>query len=540
MAQKSVKKNFLNGAMILTLSLAICKFIGFVYKIPLMNMLGGDGWGYYNDAYQVYSLLFVISTGGIPVAIAKLVSESNAVGRIHEPKKILSLALGSFAVVGSVGTLVLILCAKWFANSVVQTPQSAISIMAIAPAIFFVSLGASFKGYFQGYKEMTPTAVYQIIEAFTKLLGLIIVVVLIALGYGDNFEVLACGAVLGVTLGSLTSTTYMFIRFYFGRDPIDTSVTNPIANRSNSAIFNAIVKIAVPVTLSSSVMSITSLLDMIFVKNSLITSGLSAVESNFVYGSYSGCCYSLFNLPPTITQTIGISVLPFISELFYLGKRKEAHTNMDSSLRIVSLLAAPCAIGLSFFSKEIISLVYSGIPDEIAIAAPAFRILALGIYFVAMVYPTSLFLQACGKASVPLISMLVGAILKIVININLVSIPAIRINGAPIGTLACYGSILVINLIMLYKHQKYRPHIISVFIKPILASVVAVGGAYGVFMLADILLPVKLATLVGIGFAVIFYLILIFAFKAVNKFDVQLLPKGQKISEILERKGLIK
>ena len=535
MSQKA-KKNFLGGAAILTVALALVKVIGFVYKIPLTSILEGDGFGYYNDAYQVYSLLFVISTGGIPVAIAKMISESNAVGRINEPKKILSIALKAFSVIGIIGTLVLVFGAKWFAEVVVKTPESTISIIAVAPAIFFVSLGAAFKGYFQGYKNMAPTAVFQIIEALTKLLGFVVVFVLMAMGYKDRPDVLACGAILGVTLGSFTSTVYMFIRFYFGKEEIDVSVQNPIESRSNSALFRAMVKIAVPVTISASVMSITSLRDMIFVKNSLIASGLTAKTANFVYGSYAGCCYSLFNLPPTITQTIGISVLPFISALFSQGKIKESHKNMDSSMRIVSLIAAPCAIGLSFFAKPILSLIYP-IPKEVAVAAPAFTILALGIYLVAIVYPTNLFLQACGKASVPMISMFVGAVLKIIINIVLVSNPGIRINGAPYGTLACYGSILVINLVMLYKQQKYKPELLSVFIKPLGAAVISVGAAR---LLYNLLGGGKLMTLASIGVAGVLYIALILLFKTLNTFDVSLLPKGEKIANVLTKKGLIK
>lgn len=533
------KNNFLNGAMILTAALLIVKVIGFFYKIPLFNLIGGDGWGYYNDAYQVYSLMFVISTGGIPVAIAKLISESNAVGRINEPKKILSLSLKCFALIGIIGMLILIFFAKLFAELIVKTPGSTMSIMAIAPAVFFVSLGSSFKGYFQGYKNMAPTAIYQVLEATAKLLGLLIVVVLIALGYTEP-SILACGAVMGVTIGSFVSSVFMFIRFYFGKEQIDTSVKNPIANRSNSVLFKAMLKIAIPVTLSSSVMSITSLLDMVFVKNSLIASGLTAETANFVYGSYSGCCYSLFNLPPTITQTIGISVFPFISELFSLNKKKEAYKNMDSSMRIVSLIAAPCAIGMSFFAYPILSVIYFR-PTEVNIATSPFHVLALGIYLVAMVYPTNLFLQATGKERIPLISMLIGAILKIVVNITLVSMPSVRINGAPFGTLLCYGSILIINLFMLYKTQKYKPNIMSVFIKPILASLLSVGISYIVyrFVLYGNVSSL-ICAVIGIGLSAILYVAFIFILKAINKDDVMLLPKGEKIADILSRKGLIK
>lgn len=553
----NTKKNFLGGAMILTAALLIVKVIGFIYKIPLMNMLGGDGYGYYNDAYQVYSLLFVLSTGGIPVAIAKLVSESNALGRINEPKKILSLSLKAFSVIGLIGTLILIFFARWFAEVVVKTPGSTISIIAIAPAVFFVSLGASFKGFFQGYKDMLPTAIYQILEAAAKLLGLVVVLILILTG-NTSASVLACGAILGVTFGSLVSTTFMFIRFYFGKEPIKPNVVNPIENRSNGTIFKAMLKIAIPVTLSSSIMSLTSTIDMISVKQALINSGLPVLTeaeidalkeagasfvttANSVYGAYTGCTTSLFNLPPTLTQTIGISVLPFVSELFAKNQKKEAYKNMDSSMRIVSLIAAPCAIGLSFFAYPILSLLFSGRPHEVVIATPAFHILALGIYLVAMVYPTSLFLQACGRVNIPLISMLIGAVLKLVTNYTLVSQPSLRINGAPYGTLLCYGTILVINLAMLYKTQRYKPQFMSVFLKPLLASLVAVGASYAVyrFVLFE-RISIKLCAILGIGLAGVLYVILIFVFKAIERDDVLLLPKGERICALLERRGLIK
>ena len=540
---KDTKKNFLNGALVLTGALIIVKIIGFIYKIPLVNMLGGDGYGYYNDAYQVYSLLFVISTGGIPVAIAKLVSESNAVGRINEPKKILSLSLKVFAAVGVIGTLVLVFFAKWFATVVVKTPGSTISIIAIAPAIFFVSLGASFKGFFQGYKDMKPTAVYQILEAASKLLGLGVVLVLLKMGH-KSASVLACGAILGVTFGSLVSTTYMFIRFYFGKDPVLTNVQNPVASRNNNALFRAMIKIAIPVTLSSSIMTLTSTIDMISVKQALINSGLPTkgkLTANFYYGAYTGCTTSLFNLPPTITQTIGISVLPFISELFAKNKAREAYKNMDSSMRIVSLLAAPCAVGMSFFSYPILSLLFGSKPKEVAIAAPAFTILALGIYLVAMSYPTSLFLQACGRVNTPLIAMGIGAVLKLVTNYILVSQPSLRINGAPYGTLLCYGSILVINLLMLYRTQRYKPQIISVFVKPLVCSVVSIGSAYLVYeFVFSAFLPLKLASLSGIAVAGVLYVVLVFVIRALCRDDVLLLPKGEKIADFLTSKGIIK
>ena len=540
--KNNIEKSFLNGALILSVASILIKIIGAIYRIPLVHLIGGDGMGYYNDAYQIYSLLFVISTAGIPVAIAKLVSESNALGRINEPKKILRLAIITFSIIGFIGMCVMYFGVDMFI-SLTKTPQSRLSIMAIAPSIFFVSLTASFKGFFQGYKNMVPTAIYQIIEATAKLLGLVIVVVLIHIGYKDNYAVLACGAVLGVTFGAFCSMLFMLLRFVFGKkEKIVIPELNIVPNRKTSVIFKSMLAISIPVTFSSAVMSLTSFIDMVLVKNSLIAAGFTADTANFMYGSYTGCTSSLFNLPPTITLTVGVSILPFLSSAFSINDTKTAFKNMHSSMKVVSLIAMPCSIGMSVMARPILNLLFASKPDEVDVAAPTLQILALAIIFVSFVSLTNVFLQSAGKAYIPILTMIIGAVIKIVVNYNLVRIPGININGAPIGSLLCYSSIVIVNIIFIYKFTKFKLPVISVFIKPLICSIACSGSAYLVYYLLHVQLNISnaLSTLLGLFIAVIIYFILIFVVKAIERDDLLLLPKGDKIASLFTKLKLIK
>ena len=534
------QKNFLSGAIILSVANILVKIIGGIYKIPLVWLMGGTGMGYYNDAYQIYAMLFIISTAGIPVAISKMVSESNTLNRTKEPKKILKIAVISFAIIGFIGMAVMVLGVRVF-TMVIKNPNADLSIIAIAPAIFFVSMTSAFKGYFQGYKNMTPTAVYQIIEAIAKLIGLGIVAFLISMGYKENYRVLAAGAVLGVSFGSFCSAIFMFLRYFFGKKEV-INETNYVKSRTTSTILAQIIKIAIPVTLSSAVMSLTSFIDMVFVKRSLNSIASFTVEkANFYYGSFTGCCYSLFNLPTAITLTVGVSVLPFISSALAGGNKDEAHRHMKSSMKVVSLLAMPCVTGLFFMARPILNFLYSSRPDEVSIAILPMRILALSIFFVSFVSLLNVILQASGKVNIPMYTMFAGAVAKIFINVTLVRIPSININGAPIGSFCCYGLIVLLDLIFIKKYTGFTMPFKNIVLKPLLCAIACGATGISVYLLLEkISVNLYISTMISLVVAVIVYVICVIGFKILEKDDIMLLPKGDKIYSLLNKRGLIK
>ncbi len=535
------QKNFLSGALILTLANAVAKVIGAIYKIPLNNMLGTVGTNYYNDGYQIYALLFVLSTAGIPVAIAKMVSEAVATGRANEPKKILKNSLWVFGILGAVLATLLMIFVDPLSALLRSGETVNYCIAMVAPAIFFVAISSVIKGFFQGYKDMVPSAWFQVIEASFKLVGLVIVIVMV---FGLNISdpvLLACGGILGVTFGSFAASLFMLIRYLrekdFGKyDP------DALASNSNRNIIKTIITLAIPISLSSAVMSITSTLDMIFVKFSLqrfgIAGGMSAEKAlemaKDVYGAYIGSTSSLFNLPPTITITVGIAVLPFLTGAFAVGKKQEAFANMRSASKVVSLIAMPCALGMSVMSEGIIRLLFK--KDFWQVGIPCMQLLGISIFFVSFVSLTGTFLQSVGRVKTSLFTMAIGAIAKLAVNLFMVE--NIGILGAPMGTFACYGTIFLLNCLFIKKYMGFSMPIGTIVFRPLICTLVCCGAAYGSWWaLCQVLGYSRLWVIVALGLAVVVYAIMVLALKVLSKEDMALLPKGERIGEILARKG---
>lgn len=535
------QKNFLSGALILTLANALAKVIGAIYKIPLNNMLGTVGTNYYNDGYQIYALLFVLSTAGIPVAIAKMVSEAVATGRTNEPKRILKNSLWVFGILGAVLAALLMIFVEPISSLLRSGATVNYCISMIAPAIFFVAISSVIKGFFQGYKDMVPSACFQVIEASFKLVGLAIVVVMVYKFKITDPVVLACGGILGVTFGSFAASLFMLIRYLrekdFGKYDPDALPSSPTRN-----IIQNIITLAIPISLSSAVMSITSTLDMIFVKFSLqrfgVAGGMSvenALEmAKDVYGAYIGSTSSLFNLPPTITITVGIAVLPFLTSAFAVGKKEEAFRNMRSASKVVSLIAMPCALGMSVMSEGIIKLLFK--KDFWEVGVPCMQLLGISIFFVSFVSLTGTFLQSVGRVKTSLFTMAVGAVLKLVIN--LVMVENIGIMGAPMGTFACYGSIFLLNCLFIKKYIGFSMPMGTILVRPFLCTLACCTAAYGSWWALCALLGYsRLWVIVALGIAVVIYLVMVLALKVLSKEDMALLPKGERIGAFLERKG---
>ena len=526
-----VQKNFLNGALILTVSNILVKIIGAIYKIPLANQITEVGMNYYNDAYQIYSLLYVLSTAGVPVAIAKMVSEANVERRYEEPKKILKLSTCIFAAIGLILAILMLVFAEPLSH-LLQNETTNHCITLIAPAIFLVTVSATIKGYFQGHKAMTPSAVFQVIEALFKLAGLGLVAVMVGRGITDPMT-LACGGVLGVTFGSFAATVFMVIRYLSEKELGHTDEKGVPARRA-SAISKTILTLAIPISLSSSVMSITSTLDMFLVKWNLSVFGLDADRVREVYGAYVGATSSLFNLPQALTIGISVSVLPFLTTAFAEKRKEEAYKNMRSSAKLVALIGMPCSLGMSVMSEAIVKLLYND--GYWAVGVPTLRALSLSVFFVSFVSLSGVFLQSVGKVKTSLMTMGVGAVMKLVTNV--IAVSNIGIMGAPIGTFACYGSITLLNLFFIYKYIGFKFPLKDSFLKPLLCSAACCGAAYGVWWglcLAGISL--KLALFPALLTAVLVYAVCLRFFKVLSEDDMIFLPG--KIGAILKKTGWV-
>ena len=574
----SNKKSFVKGALILAAANFIVKIIGALFKVPLYNLLGKAGSGYFNAAYQIYTFMFIVATAGFPIAVSKMVAESTAREDYKEAKRVFSAARLLLGIIGLLGSFILYFFADSLAN-ILNNSAAAMPIRAISPAVFFVALVSSYRGYFQGKQNMYPTAFSEVIEATFKLLvGIILAMFFMKMTIDSTLSVpfdfqaraflkssdrtiyASTGAILGVTVGTLFALLMMLFVSLFDKKP---KMLKPSSGKSNLKIIKELVAISIPITIGASVSSLTSLVDLATIMNRLVINpavfdkygflfeygteffnevakeGLEIAKilekkANILYGMYTGQAQTMFNFPLTIIVALGISVVPAIAAQMEKGELQDAGKTTESALRLTMLFALPCAIGMSVLSKEILSLLYNDSDAYLLL-----RSLSIAVIFVSIVSVSNSVLQAFGKVYYPVVNMLIGGAVKILLNHNL--IPVLGIDGAPVATIVCYFVIAVLNLICIARFVKIRIKIGELFIRPGLAALVMGAAA---ILLSDLFAKVlgsgRITTLLVIALAGIVYVIMIFLFGAVKEDDLLNIPKGEKIIPILKKTNLLK
>ncbi len=518
------------GTIILLIANALVKVIGAVFKIPLTYILGPEGMGYFSTSYQMYTWMFIIATAGLPVAISKMVSESSARGNLEEVRSIFRVSFRLLASIGIVGSAVLFFGADFFAEKLLKNAGAANGIRAIAPSMLFVSLMSAYRGYFQGHQNMVPTAFSEVVEALGKL------VVGFALAYilsVKGMEIASAGAVFGVSCGSFLG--FLILLFIFAKkkksDISSSSVKTVLPDR---AYLKKLIKIAVPITIGASVFSLTSLIDMAMIMRRLQAGGFSQSEANILWGSYSGYAFPLFNLPPTLINAITVSIVPAVASAFAKKDYHMASSQSSKSLKITTLFSLPCAVGMSILSKPILNLVYSQTH-----ASETLEILSLAIVFVSLVLVTNAILQATGNVLVPVKNMLIGGVIKIVVNYILVANPGFNIKGAPIGTTLCYVVILALNLIDMKKRLNIRLGAVEIFFKPLFASIVMAASIILVNPFFENFSRLA-AALIPIVFGMIVYLIVLAIIKGINEDDLALFPKSETLIKTFRKLKIIR
>lgn len=542
-AQPQKQNSFFGGAAILAAGILIVKLIGMFYKIPLINIIGEAGAADFNNAYNIYAVLLTVSTAGLPVAVSKLVSEANALDRRNQVRRTFRLALVLFLALGLVSFLVMFFRADALAG-MMNDSKAAAGIRALAPAVVCVGCLAALRGYSQGHSNMAPTSVSQIIEALCKLVvGLGLAFWLVK--QGKDPDVAAAGAITGVTVGTVVALAYMVLDFLLSRGREDTRGTD----RPDSAgsILANILKIAVPITLSSSMVGIVTVIDSSLVQGQLQSAlDLTEQASRTLYGNYSGAL-NIYNLPTSLMAAITASVIPAVSAALARRDRRGAARITGSALRITALLSFPMGVGLFVLGTPIIRLLFPKL--NVAVAGPLLSTLGIATPFVCMVLVCNSVLQAHGFINLPVIVMVLGGIVKIVNNYNLVG--AIGIAGAPVGNILCFGLALVLDLVVITRVIPNRPRLLPIFAKPAVASAVMGGAAWAVYGLLSRILSSeqvdqagqtvravsRMGNAAGIFLAIavagVVYLVLVIALRAISRDDLALMPKGDKLARLL-------
>ena len=530
---KAKEQNYLHGAAIMTAGVIIMKILGALYKIPLGNMLGDDGYGLFLQAYYVYSVFLTLATAGFPVALSRMISAAQTRGLQMQARRTYRVAWWTFFTLGVISSTVMFVFPDWPSATLIHSPDAALSIQALSPAVLLCCITATYRGLTQGYENMTPTTVSQILEVLAKVAaGLALAAYLIKAGY-DQPKVVA-GAIFGVTVGSLAALLYMIV--YKMRNYRFDTVSEPDIPESAGTILKNLLSIGIPIALGSVVLSLINLVDAGLCMSRLQDAvGYSYSYANTLYGVY-GKAQTLFNLPAAFITPLTISVVPAISAKLVLDKKDEAGKISEDSLRISMALALPMGIGLAVLSEPIMKIIYPGANE----AGPALLcILGIASVFVCFSLISTAILQATGYEKLTLYSIVAGGLVKITVNWFIVAIPSVNIYGAAIGTVCCYLTMCVLNVIFINRRFSKGMSLKNIFIRPAGPSLVMGAIAYAVYyggmMLTGSGSKLMMAAFMcaAILVAVIAYAVAVIKLRVITADDMKLIPKGEKVAKLL-------
>ncbi len=539
MSSSEKKNTFFGGAAILAASTILIKVIGAVFRIPLGNVLPNAVMGDYNSAYAIYTFFLTVSTAGLPVALSKTISEANALGRRNQVEKTFRVAFFTFLSLGLFSFFCMTVLAVPMSNLVLQNPKALYCVLALSPSVLCVCVMSALRGYFQGHFDMMPTAISQVIESLFKLLvGLALALLIV--NVLDKPEFGSVGAIIGVSAGSIIALAYLvfvFLRFRRKKGRV------PATDRPDSSkrILSNLMRLAIPITLGSTANSLVLLVDTSLVMRQLqnvfrtvegLTGQAALDAARDLYGIYSKAV-PVYNLPFAMMVPLTACIIPAVSACLTRRDRAGARSISESALRVGMLLALPMGMGLFALGGPIMGLLYPAI--DVSIAGPLLSVLGLASIFVAIQLLCNSILQANSMVNLPILAILIGGIVKVVVNYTLVGNPDIRINGAPVGTLCCFIVVSALEIFIIRRTVPNPPRFFRTILKPLLASAVMGAAAWATYGLATSFLHLgnSIATVFAIGVGGVIYLVLVLALKAISKEDLELMPKGEKIAKLL-------
>lgn len=520
---KTKKQTYLQGAAILTVAALITKAIGALFKIPLTGMITTEGAGHFYVAYNIYIVLLNVSSTGLPVAVSHLISQANTLGRRGEVLAIHRVSLRLFLLLGLVcGGAMLVFSpqlASWM-----RDPEAKYAITMLAPAVLFVCVSSSYRGYFQGQQYMTPTAVAQVLEALCKLfLGL--AAAYLALRMHLGYAAAAGASILGVTVGTMLSSIYLSIQYRRKRVRLTLEEASVPVSPTRE-IVGRILRIAVPITIGATGLQIFNALGSRIILGRLQDAlGFTATHASSQYGIYS-MAQTLYLLPSALVQPLAVSIIPAVTAALALGNRAQGRRMSESAVRVAGLIALPFGVGLSVLAAPIQRLLYRYDSQTLVVAGPTLAILGAASILYCLILVTNAILQANGKASIPIFTTLAGGIANILVDYFLVGLPQFHILGGALGTLSYCIVALLFNLLALKCLVPEPPRVLAQLRKTALASVPMGVVAWAVYHFAG-------SVLLAVAASGPLYLVLVYLFKIITYYDCRLLPKGEWIARFL-------
>ena len=530
----SNNSKFLKGTMILTISSIIVKVIGSLNWIILSRVLGGEGIGLYQMGFPIYLMAITVSSAGVPVAISIITSEKLANKDYRGAKRVFNVSLRLLLVSGLIFSSALLFGADFLINQhIIRDARAYYSIIALAPAVFFVTFLASFRGYLQGWQIMTPTATSEVVEQLVRVITMLVFADLF-MPYGLAYA--AGGASMGAGAGAFCALLVLMWFYRRLKRRLHAEIEaqdDSIPQESASHIIKRLLKLALPVSLTSLMLPIGANLDLLIVPQRLEVAGFDVRHATELFGYLTGMAVPLVNLATIFTAAMTISLVPSISESKALERFDAIRDKIRLAFRVAMIITFPCFMGLFFLAEKVAALIYNA-PG----AAGAIQTMSVGILFLGMHQISTGILQGLGKTAIPVINMILACLVKVVMSWWLTAIPFLGIKGASMATVADFAVAAIINMGFIYKYTGFTFSLGSL-LKPLLASGVMGAVIYLVLSITEQL--GMWCVLFAMVAAVPSYALALLAFGGLNKEDLDNVPfVGRRILAVGQRLGFFK
>lgn len=520
---------FVKGALILSLAGLVAKVLSAFFRVPLGNLIGDAGMGYYQAGYPIYTLFTAIAIVGIPSTIAKLVAEKRVLGEYQGAKDIFTHTMKLMIGIGTMVSLLIFLATPVMIRAFNWAPETKYSLWGLAFSPFFVCIMGVFRGYFQGMQNMAPTAFSQVLENF----GRVVVGLLLAFFFFPDLGKAAGGASFGAVAGGLCGALVLMFFYLRQRAAIDQEIQSGEASKNQGISFKDAAKkvlvIAIPISIGAAVNSIINFIDSALVIKTLTQRGMDLEFANVYFGQL-GKVATFINFPLTFGMALVIGLVPAISEAAAKKNQQEVQTKIELGMRFAILLAMPASVGLAVLANPIMHFIYANAPDGGNILAAA----ALSILFIMLGQAFTGILQGIGKVWQPVMGIALAAVVKTLLNMILVATP-LKVIGAAISSIVAYMVFAVYNYMMVRKYTGFKLDRRLVILKPLVSTLIMGFLAWGTYYVLKSMIDISsftknaLVTIISIGVGGLAYVVLIFVTGAVTKKDIQeILNKREK------------
>ena len=546
--QKKRKDDFLMQGAILAIAGVITKIIGVVYRIPLTNILGDEGMGFYGYAFEVYALALLLSSLSLPTVVSKLVSARMAMRQRRNAFRVFVCSRVFSIVIGAVFALIIFFGADLISSHIMESPLSAYALKVLAPGLFIVSVLGVLRGYFQGLGTMVPTAVSQVIEQIVNaVISLAGASILFGIGIKaaekQNNDLMgpaygAAGGTLGTIAGALSALFFLLFAFFVYRGVIRRQLRTDRTRRQES--YGRILKILlitlVPIIFSTAIYNINQLLDMTIFNKIMAAQGYPEEKYMALLGIYSGKYNTLLSVPLAMANGLAASIIPSLTGAVARNDRPQIHNKINQSVRFTMLIAIPCFVGFVVLASPIMVLLFG---DSSRTPALLLAVGSITLVFYCLSTVTNSVLQGLDKISVPAknagISLVVH-IISLLIMLIVFKWNIYALVGSNIVFALC---MCILNIRAIHKANGHRQEMEKTFVKPLLAAVIMGVVTYAVHLVLDLLIGGRIPTILSILAAVAVYAVSILKLGALSPEDIRDLPQGRKILRICRKLHLL-